>query len=96
MKSTGITRKIDQLGRLVIPTEMRKTYGIGIGDPVEIFTEGENIILRKYQPGCLFCGSLENLLEHDDKHVCISCVDKVYVRVKGFQELRKRMSADQH
>ena len=55
MNSTGVVRKLDNLGRIVIPIELRKTMGIAIKDTLEIFTEGDEIILKKYQPGCIFC-----------------------------------------
>lgn len=62
MKATGIVRKVDELGRIVIPMETRKILGIGQKDPIEIFTEGDSIILRKYQPGCALTGSTDNLV----------------------------------
>ncbi len=62
MKSTGVTRKIDELGRIVIPMELRRTLGIKEKDPMEIFVEGENIILKKYEPGgvCVITGEVSN------------------------------------
>ncbi|HDR7255146.1 TPA: AbrB/MazE/SpoVT family DNA-binding domain-containing protein [Bacillus pacificus] len=62
MKSTGITRKVDELGRIVIPMELRRTIGIKEKDPVEIFVENENIILKKYEPGgvCAITGEISN------------------------------------
>lgn len=55
MKSTGIVRKVDELGRIVLPIELRRTLGIEEKDRIEIFVDGESIILRKYQPACIFC-----------------------------------------
>ena len=55
MKATGIVRKVDSLGRIVLPIELRRTLGIGELDPLEIFVDGEKIILRKYEPACTFC-----------------------------------------
>ncbi|GGH17013.1 AbrB/MazE/SpoVT family DNA-binding domain-containing protein [Paenibacillus segetis] len=69
MKSTGIVRKVDELGRLVIPMELRRTLGIGEKDPIEIFTDGEQIILRKYQPGCVFTGEDTDLISFKGKLV---------------------------
>ena len=57
MKTTGIVRRIDELGRVVLPVELRRTLGLDVRDPVEIFVEEDAIILRKYQPNCIFCGS---------------------------------------
>ena len=74
MKSTGIVRKVDELGRIVLPIEMRRTLGIGVKDPLEMFTEKETIILRKYSPACLFCGSTEGNIEYKGKRVCKSCI----------------------
>ena len=74
MKATGIVRRIDPLGRLVIPKETRRTLGISEGDSLEIFTDkGGEVILKKYQPGCIFCGELKNLTEFKDKIVCEKC-----------------------
>lgn len=58
MKATGIVRKVDELGRVVIPIELRRTLGIGEKDPLEIFVDGEEIILRKYEPCCVLCGQI--------------------------------------
>ena len=55
MKSTGVVRKLDNLGRIVIPIELRKTMDIAVKDTLEIFTEGDQIILKKYHPACIFC-----------------------------------------
>lgn len=78
MKSTGIVRRIDDLGRVVIPMELRRTLGITEGDPLEIFVDGDKIILRKYQPGCYLCGDVEGHM-HDfyGKQVCTKCVKQV-------------------
>ena len=73
MRSLGITRRIDPLGRLVIPKETRRMFGIKEGDPLEIFTDGDTIVLKKYVPGCIFCDSVDNLKEYKGKNVCTSC-----------------------
>ena len=70
MKSTGVVRKLDNLGRIVIPIELRKTMGIAIKDTLEIFTEGDEIILKKYEPGCIFCNYARNLKLFKGKRVC--------------------------
>ena len=70
MKSTGIIRKIDELGRFVIPMEMRNKLDISNNDSLEIYVEGTSIILRKYQPDCVFCGSSKNVKEYKGKNVC--------------------------
>ncbi|MEF2969265.1 AbrB/MazE/SpoVT family DNA-binding domain-containing protein [Paenibacillus sp. M1] len=77
MKSTGIVRRIDDLGRVVIPMELRRTLGIAESDPLEIFMQGECIVLRKYQPGCYLCGNVEGHM-HDfyGKQVCDKCVEQ--------------------
>ena len=61
MKSTGIVRKIDELGRLVLPIELRRTLEISDGDSLEIFVEDNTIILKKYQPACIFCGNAKDV-----------------------------------
>ena len=82
MKSTGIVRKMDELGRVVIPIEMRNQFKIAEKDPVEIYVEGSNIIIRKFQPSCIFCGNTKNVTEYKDKLVCNKCVKKLNEIVK--------------
>ncbi len=77
MKSTGIVRNIDDLGRLVIPKEMRKKMGIGESSPVEIFVENDRIIVTKYQDSCIFCGSSSELRNFKGKRVCLACVEEM-------------------
>ena len=77
MKSTGIVRHVDELGRIVIPKEMRKKMEINNTDPVEIFVDGDKIILTKYCPACCFCGGAEGILEFKGKKVCASCIGEL-------------------
>ena len=77
MKATGNVRRVDQLGGIVIPKELRTTLDLKDTDPVEIFTEGDTIILRKYQPSCIFCSEAEGLVQIDGKNVCRKCVEKI-------------------
>ena len=77
MKSLGIVRQIDDLGRIVIPKELRRTYDLAIRDYIEIFTEDDKIILKKYQNKCVFCGSTENLVDYKDKPVCAECIAEI-------------------
>ena len=72
MKSTGIVRNIDELGRVVVPKELRKKLGIANTDPVEIYVEEDRIILKKYIPVCHFCGGTEGLVEYKEKRICSS------------------------
>ena len=74
MKSTGIVRKIDELGRIVIPIEMRRTLGVDSHDPIEMSVDGESIILRKYAPGCVFCGNPKDNIEYAGKRICRDCI----------------------
>lgn len=74
MKSTGIVRNIDELGRVVVPKELRKKLGIANTDPVEIYVEEDKIILKKYIPVCHFCGSTVGLQEFKEKNICLSCI----------------------
>lgn len=74
MKSTGIVRKVDELGRVVIPIELRRTLMIGEKDALEIFTEGDTIILRSYKPLCYICGSGEDLKTFKNKRICADCI----------------------
>lgn len=76
MKATGVVRKVDELGRIVLPIELRRTMDIEIKDPLEIFTEGANIILRKYQPACVICGEANHTQNYMGKLICKGCIDK--------------------
>lgn len=74
MKATGIVRKVDELGRIVLPVELRRTLDIEERDPVEIYLDGDKIILQKYEPACLFCGSSHALTSYRGKNICRECV----------------------
>jgi transcriptional pleiotropic regulator of transition state genes len=73
MRATGIVRPVDQLGRIVLPKELRTTYDMPEGTALEIFTDGDQIILKKYQPGCVICGEIKNLTTFKGKNVCKNC-----------------------
>ena len=75
MKSTGIVRKIDELGRIVIPIELRRTLDINIKDSLEIFVDGEQIILKKYNPSCIFCGDAKDVVHYKGKNICKACLE---------------------
>lgn len=77
MKSTGIIRKVDELGRVVIPIEIRNKFNIAEKDPIEIYVDGSSIILKKYEPNCIFCGNSKNLIEYKDKLICDKCSKKI-------------------
>lgn len=74
MKSTGIVRKVDDLGRIVLPKELRKILDIEERDPLEIFVDGSYIMLQKYQPSCIFCGNADNVTHYKGKNICGDCV----------------------
>ncbi len=73
IKSTGIVRKVDELGRVVIPIELRRTLGIEKKDALEIYVDAEKIILKKYEPACVFCGNAENVEVFKGKNICREC-----------------------
>lgn len=73
MKSTGIVRRVDGLGRVVLPIELRRQLELDVKDPVEIFVEGETIVLRKYETTCIFCGSTKSVMAFRGKLVCSEC-----------------------
>lgn len=77
MKSTGVVRKVDELGRIVIPIELRNKLGIVEKDPLEIYVDGSNIVLKKFETNCVFCGSSKKLVEYQDKLVCSKCIKKL-------------------
>ena len=74
MKSTGIVRKVDELGRIVLPIELRRTLGIAEKDPLEIFVEEDTVILRKYNPACIFCGETNGITNYEGKNICPDCI----------------------
>lgn len=77
MKSTGIIRKVDDLGRIVLPIELRRTLDIAERDELEIFMESGRIVLQKYESACIFCGSTRGLKNHCGKNVCSDCAKKI-------------------
>ena len=74
MKSTGIVRKVDELGRIVLPIEMRRTLDIAEKDALEIYVEGNAVILKKYKPSCIFCDSNKDIVQFKGKNVCPKCL----------------------
>lgn len=77
MKSLGIVRKIDELGRIVLPIETRRSLDLNPGDGVEIFVEKDKIILQKYAPSCIFCGEADNVVTFKNKRVCRNCLEEM-------------------
>lgn len=77
MKSTGVVRRIDELGRIVLPIEIRKNLDIDNRDAVEIFVEQDKIILKKYEPACIFCGNADNVTMFGGKLICHDCIAKL-------------------
>lgn len=77
MKSTGIVRKVDNLGRIVLPIETRKVLEIKEKDSIEIFIDDGRIVLEKYQPSCIFCGNTEKIVYFNSKRVCTDCIENL-------------------
>ncbi len=77
MKTTGIVRKVDELGRIVVPIELRRSLGIKDRDSVEMQMSDDSIVIRKFQPTCVFCGSSEDIVEYRQKAVCKDCIKKL-------------------
>lgn len=73
MKAIGIVRPIDSLGRITLPAELRHTMDIDVDDTVEFYTEGDKIIMRKYQPACIFCSSADEISTYKGKKICGKC-----------------------
>lgn len=82
MKSTGYVRRLDELGRVVIPMEVRRNLGIEEKDGLEIFIDSERIILRKYQPVCVFCGRITEGNEFKGKKVCKECMTTIAAKAQ--------------
>ncbi len=77
MKATGIVRKVDNLGRIVLPIELRRTLNIETKDSIEIYVDGEDVILKKYEPACTFCGSADETIEFKNKIICQECLESM-------------------
>lgn len=77
MKSLGIVRKVDELGRIVLPIELRRKFDIDVRDSLEIYTEDDKIILKKYEPSCVFCGNSDNVINYNGKNICPGCIAKL-------------------
>ena len=76
MKSTGVVRRVDELGRIVIPIELR-TLDIAEKDALEIYVDGEQIILKKYEPACIFCGDARDVINYKGKNICQKCFEEM-------------------
>lgn len=77
MKSTGIVRRIDNLGRVVLPIELRRIFSIDKEDPVEIFVDDNFIMLKKYQPACIFCNDAKDVVNYKGKNICQKCLEEI-------------------
>ncbi len=78
MKSTGIVRKVDELGRIVLPKELRVTLNIHEKDPLEIFVDEDNrIVLQKYEPACIFCNGMNGIINFGGHNICRDCLQKL-------------------
>ena len=74
MKSTGIVRKVDELGRVVLPIELRRSLNIEEKDALEIYVDGNTVILKKYDPDCIFCGNARDVVNYKGKNICPECL----------------------
>lgn len=77
LKSTGVVRKLDQLGRIVLPKELRTVLNLKEKDALEIYVDGEQIILKKYEPACVFCGEAREVVNYRGKNICKKCLEEM-------------------
>ena len=84
MKSTGIVRKVDELGRIVLPIELRRTLDIAEKDTLEIYVDGTSIVLKKYQPSCVFCDSAKDVINFREKNICAACLQELTAKGLDF------------
>ena len=77
MNSTGIVRKVDELGRIVLPIELRRTLDIAERDELEIYLDDDKVVLKKYEPSCIFCGSSCGLVTYHGRNVCMECIENM-------------------
>lgn len=77
MRSLGMVRRIDELGRIVLPIEIRRMMELNPGEGVEIFSEKNRVILQKYSPACIFCGEADEIISYKDKKICRKCYEEL-------------------
>ena len=77
MKATGIVRKVDELGRIVLPSELRKTMHVSVGDSFELFTNDNTVVLKKYEPGCILTGSMDDLVEYQGRKISTQAIKEL-------------------
>lgn len=77
MRSLAMLRKVDELGRIVLPMEIRRMFDIATRDALEIFIDDNKIILKKYEPACMFCHSADNVIVYENRNICKKCVEKI-------------------
>ena len=87
LKSTGIVRKVDELGRIVLPIELRRTLDIAEKDSLEIYMDGPSIVLKKYQPACIFCDDAKDVIVFHGKNICPKCIRALPISKKSQSEL---------
>jgi len=80
VKSTGVVRKVDELGRIVLPIELKRSLDIAEKDALEIYVDGEQVILKKYQPACVFCGEARDISNYKGKNICSKCMKDIKER----------------
>ena len=91
LKSIGVVRKVDELGRIVLPIELRRTMNIDIKDSMEIYTDGERIVLQKYEPGCCICSGIKNdMIPQAGKQFCPDCIKQLMKQAKLDQVISRR------
>lgn len=81
MKPTGIVRQVDNLGRIVLPIELRRVFDISVRDSLEIYVDDNTIVLKKYQPSCTFCDNVKNVVIYKGKNVCPDCLEEIKVKL---------------
>ena len=77
MKLTGVVRRIDELGRITLPMELRRNFDLAEKDALEIYVESDKIILKKYEPSCIFCGEAKDVINYKGKIICRKCLDEM-------------------
>lgn len=82
IKSTGIVRKVDELGRIVLPIELRRTMDIAVHDPLEVYMTEDTVILKKHQPACGFCNNAKDVISYKGKNICPSCITSLITKMQ--------------
>ncbi len=77
MRATGVVRRVDQLGRIVLPKKLRKEFEFNEKNDIELLIDGDTIVLRKFMPSCVFCNTRDDVNVYKGRNICEKCMDEL-------------------